>query len=322
MFKVNKISSSYAYSSSLSVVYTGSNGLLWADDDDHTINTFIYNVDDSNFSVNNKYYCRYWINNYNNFSGSFSVIFTSSLGEFTSSHEITSGSEFTMSYNYVYEDSWFGTSDNLTMVTQSMYDPNYNYFDFDITDMYSSSVQSGLSSHSASFYVGEKSNEVNFWLFSHPTLTRYYPTIIEKYQIKETGSLPSITEYTSSNYDEYVFKTHNNKKYYNSESYSISMSCYPKYYVSNSFDNWSIYDDTDWVYRHPELYYRINEYYPDYKTVPYEIDENFQWLSWNSSSNFFSLDFDSLEEGYYSVDLYDKDNDTYYNNTMILRVDK
>lgn len=321
MFKTHKITSSFYYSGS-STIYSGSN-LLWTSGSNYAYNNFIYSVDNNQYDSTNEYYLRFWIRKYGNYSGSFTVLFTSSLGQFTSSKTISSGSDFTMSYNYTYDKKWFGVDDiTSSMVTHSLYDPNYNYFDFDITNLYSQSISAGFSTHSVNFYVTSSNPDVSYSLFSNQTLSKYYPQIIEKYQIKSTGSLPPITEYTASEYSEYIFKVENNKEYYNSQSYYITMSCYPKYYTGNSFTNWSPYDDTDWIFRHPELYYRIREKYDKYETIPYPIDENFQWVSWNSSSNYIYLDFDSIEEGYYSIDIYDKDNNTYYNNLYILRVDK
>ena len=93
-------------------------------------------------------------------------------------------------------------------------------------------------------------------------------------------------------------------------------------FYQQSFDNWSIFSNRNWTYRHPELYYRIKEYYPDYQLTLFDFDEDYQWVKWNSSSNYIPIDFDSLEEGYYSVDIWDKDNNKYYYNLTILRVDK
>lgn len=320
MIKKHKISSSFYYSGSEEII-SGSN-LLWSSASNYTINNFVYDVDDSLFEETNKYYARFWIRKYDDYSGSFTVAFTSSLGYFTSSHVIESGSDFTMSYAYVYDKSWWGTgSISGSMITQSIYDPNYNYFDFDITNEYSESIAAGYVTHSVDFYISSSSPDVSYSLFSYGTFSKYYPVIIEKYDIKSTGSLPEVNEYTSSNYNEYFLTATNNKEYYNSQSYNISMSCYPKYY-QQSFDNWSIFTDSDWTFRHTELYYRIKEYYKDYQTIIHDFDEEFQWIKWDSTCNYIPINFDSLEEGYYKIDIYDKDNDTYYYDLFIVRVDK
>lgn len=321
MFKTHKITSSFYYMYSPDTIYTGSN-LLWTSASNYSVNNFKYYVNDELFDETNKYYVKFWIRKYDDYSGSFDVLFTSSLGEFSTSRTITSGDDFTMSYSYTVEKPWFATgSISGSMVTHSIYDPNYNFLIFDITDMYSSSISKGFATHSCYFYATSSNPDVSYSLYSNETLSRYYPVIIEKYDIRNTSSLETINEYTASAYVSYSLDFTNNIRYFNSQSYNLSMSCYPMYY-QQSFDDWSIFDNRGWTFRHPELYYRIKEYYPDYQTILLDFDEDYQWVKWDSSSNYIPIDFDSLEEGYYSIDLYDKDNNKYYYNTTILRIDK
>jgi len=48
-----------------------------------------------------------------------------------------------------------------SMVTHSIYDPNYNYLNIDITDLYSSSISAGYITHSCYFYATSSQPDIS-----------------------------------------------------------------------------------------------------------------------------------------------------------------